>query len=49
MTIRVLELTDCYKCSEPIMAVEGTVHPLCVRCQENFDEWFAKELSVFGN
>jgi hypothetical protein len=47
MAIRPLEKTNCYKCAIVIMAPQGDVHPLCVDCQESFDDWFAQQLRMF--
>ena len=43
-----LEHTFCYKCPKKIMARIGEVHPLCVECQDSFDDWFEHELAVFN-
>ena len=43
-----LEHTVCYKCPKKIMARIGEVHPLCVDCQDSFDDWFEHELAVFN-
>lgn len=42
-----LEKTTCYKCDTEIEAVVGQVHPLCVECGEDFDDWFERELGIF--
>ena len=41
------ELTKCYKCEKNLLAVVGSVHPLCDECDADFDEWFNKQLEVF--
>jgi hypothetical protein len=48
MVVRPLENTVCYKCPKKIMAMVGAVHPLCVECQDSFDDWFERELAVFN-
>lgn len=36
--------TKCYKCESPTYAPDGSVHPLCEECQEEFDGWFQQAL-----
>jgi hypothetical protein len=40
------EQTTCYKCDTEIEAFVGQVHPLCGECQDDFDDWFERELGV---
>jgi hypothetical protein len=47
MAIHPLVPTVCYKCPTKIMSMVGQVHPLCVECQNDFDDWFERELAVF--
>jgi hypothetical protein len=47
MAVEVYEMTDCYKCTKKIMALQGMVHPLCDNCQGSFDDWFAQQLKMF--
>ena len=47
MAIRPLIQTECYKCDIEITAYKEEVHPLCVTCQQEFDEWFNKQLTLF--
>jgi len=47
MAIHPLVPTVCYKCPTKILAMVGQVHPLCVECQNDFDDWFERELGVF--
>jgi len=47
LSIVVRELTECYKCDTPIMAEVESVHPLCKKCGESFDEWLNAELKMF--
>lgn len=49
MPIRPLEKTNCYKCAVVILAPQGDVHSLCAECQDDFDDWFASQLSMFGD
>ena len=30
-----------------IMAAKDEVHPLCAECQQSFDDWFNKQLTMF--
>jgi endogenous inhibitor of DNA gyrase (YacG/DUF329 family) len=39
--------TECYKCSSPTDSYENAVHPLCDTCQEDFEDWFSTQLSIF--
>ncbi len=41
------ETTTCYKCETEIEAFVGQVHPLCGECENDFDNWFEKELGIF--
>lgn len=47
MAIHVLVQTTCYKCECELMAPEGIVHPLCASCEEDFDDWFSRQVSMF--
>lgn len=47
MTIRELAFANCYRCDKEIMAAKGDVHPLCAVCQQSFDDWFNKQLTMF--
>lgn len=47
MAVHPLVPTVCYKCPTKILAMVGQVHPLCVDCQDDFDDWFERELAVF--
>jgi hypothetical protein len=49
MAVIVREMTDCYKCEAKVMAEVGQVHPLCADCQESFDDWFQRQLTLFKN
>lgn len=49
MAIRPLEQTVCYKCPTEIMAMVGEVHPLCVECQNTFDDWFTQQLGMLNS
>ena len=42
------ETTTCYKCDTEIVAFVGQVHPLCEECEQEFDDWFNRELGIFG-
>lgn len=48
MAIHALENTTCYKCECELMAPKGVVHPLCVDCEETFDDWFAEQLRLMS-
>jgi hypothetical protein len=41
----------CYKCeANEVSAPVGTVHPQCEACQEDFDDWFTRQLTTMkGN
>jgi hypothetical protein len=42
--------TTCYKCDTEITVLsDRIVHPLCEKCGENFDSWFAEELEKIEN
>jgi len=41
------ELTKCYKCDKNLLAVIGSVHPLCDDCEDHFEKWLKGELEVF--
>ena len=47
MAVIPLEKTTCYKCAKSIMAKPAEVHPLCLDCQESFDDWFEQQLRMF--
>lgn len=47
MAIRPLIQTECYKCGAELMAHKDDVHPLCVTCEADFDDWFNKQLTLF--
>lgn len=34
-----VESTTCYKCERDIIAYVGEVHPLCVSCDDDFEDW----------
>jgi hypothetical protein len=41
--------TTCYKCEVEIeIDYELAVHPMCDECQSDFEDWFSKQLAVFG-
>lgn len=39
--------TDCYKCQTETDSYEDAVHPLCDSCQEDFQDWFWRQLTIF--
>lgn len=41
------EWTSCYKCDKRILTVASAVHPLCEECDNEFTNWFNKQLEVF--
>lgn len=39
--------TTCYKCETEIEVIsDKVVHPLCGNCEEDFDDWFQRELNA---
>ena len=44
MSVTFYDMTDCYKCGDSTMALRGAVHPLCPKCDTDFQAWFETEL-----
>lgn len=36
--------TDCYKCTRETTTYADAVHPLCDGCEQDFDDWFYKQV-----